>query len=726
MRVTQKMISNSMQYAFQKNLSGISKTQEQISLGTKINRPSDDPAGFSQTMALQSNLSLNKQYQRNITDGLGWLEQTDVGLNNATVIMQTAREKANQGANDTLTRDDRIAVAKQIDAMTDEMVEVANTSLGGKYIFAGLKNTATPFHRSGDDFTFTGDDSDVLREIAPDGRYEVNINGKKFFFDKIVDVAKGAGSMVDTVDITSEQDIVKSFGAITDADLTTTPLNGKLVLNIDGNDYDISFSGESTVAAMLAKINSALGVNGSAAMDTDSNLVLSSNSTNPGTYIKVKSIDDNLSGLKLLAGFNGLQFGKYKVSTVDGASPGDSTAVVTDYYSQAGNTIVGNVGVVSASNTFNSSILMEVTKVNYTQDHAEIISSAALAIPPGVLPDGSKLGLKIDGVDYMVNFSGVTSNNDVVSQINKVLGTAGEAYLDGGNNLVLRSNSTGQDSKIQVTQIDDPAVLNLALNQSGGVGVADAAVRFTYHTYDKDGNRYDGCVEQVFTDTDPKDGIPDTPAHLIIGDGSGTHDIDLNISLTRFVEAGDKAVISVAAQTVAGDDSIGINYDGKDRKWVFNDNAVDSGAKLKFFTLDEGNGEFYDGNVDLTFNGSISDSTDAATFTAGNIFDSLVYLRKKLENNQTAKISQCLEYLDEKMGWLLQERVRVGARTNHLESVDEHYSNLEVNINDMMDGYYSTDVAKATVELNEKQLTYQASLAAGARIMQTNLLDYLK
>jgi len=728
MRVTQRMITNSMQYAFQRNLSGISKTQEQIQLGTKINRPSDDPAGYSQTMALQSNLNLNKQYQRNITDGLGWLTQTDMGLGNATDIIETVRTNTVYGANGgTLTEDDRIDLAKLVDAMTDEMVEVANTSLGGKYIFAGLKNTETPFHRSGDDFTFSGDDSAVLREIAPDGRYEVNINGKKFFFDKLVDVAKGAGSTVDTVDITSDEYMVKSFGAVTDAfdNLVGGPLNGKLVLNIDGNDYQVTFTGESTGAAMLTAINSVLGVNGSAALDADNNLVLSSSGTNPGTYIKVKSIDEDLAGLKLLAGFNGLQFGEYKVSTVDGVSPGDSTATVTDYYSQAENTIVSNVGVVSASNTFNSSILMEVTNVNYTDDNAEIVSSAALTIPPAVLPDGSRLGLKIDGVDYLVTFSGVTSNADVVSQINSVLGTNGEAYLDGSDNLVLRSNTTGQDSKMEVTLIDDPAVLNLALNQSGGVGVTDMTVKFTYHTYDKDGNRYDGCVSQVFTDTDPKDGNPDFPTSLTIGDGSGTHDIDLNINLTRFAEAGDKAVISVAAQAVAGDDCVGVNYDGKDRKWIFNDSAADAGVSLKFFTLDEGNGEFYDGNIDLTFNGSITDSTDAATFTAGNIFDCLVYLRKKLENDQTEKISQCLDFLDEKSGWLVQEQVRIGARTNHLESVDEQYSNLEVNINDMMDGYYSTDVAKATVELYEKQLTYQASLAAGATIMQTSLLDYL-
>ncbi|OPX94325.1 MAG: Flagellar hook-associated protein 3 [Pelotomaculum sp. PtaB.Bin104] len=842
MRVTQRMLTNSLQYALQRNLNGISKTQEEISLGTRINRPSDDPAGFSQTLALQSNLNLNKQYQRNITDGLGWLEQTDVGLDKATVAMQTAREKAVQGANDTLTQDDRIALAEQIDAMTDEMVEVANTSLGGKYIFAGLKNTYAPFSRSGDDFMFVGDDNDVLREIAPGGRYEVNINGKKFFYDKLVEVDRGAGSMVDTVDITADQDMVKSFGALpTDLFLATpgNALNGNLKLNIDGKSYNVTFSNVTSRADILATINSVLGVAGTASMDADSNLIISSSSTNLGTSIKVTSCDQSLSGLKLLAGFNNLQFGKYTVATVDGTGPSASTAVVSDYYAQGKNTIVSNVGVVNTSNSFNSSVLMEVTKVNYTQNHAEILSSAALG---GVLPtQGNKLGLNIDGKDYTVTFSTPTnpinpptpSWDDYVKQINDVIGTAGEASISSDNFLVIRSSSTGQGSTVRVTQVNEPT-LNLQLNQDCAVGITDVTVKFTYHIYDKDGIQYDGCMEQKFWDTDKwkgdvlddsgplplvngstftlqgfksdgtqgaaqiytittgvndnltalasainadsattgvtatltgagttnarlvlstvgggelyadddasnplavimggaqyvssKDGDPDSPAHIILQDDSGTHNIDLNIDLTRFISTGDKAVISVAAQAVAGDDSISVNYDGKDRKWVFNDGAVDSAANIKFFSLDEGNGESYDGGINLTFNGSISDSSEAATFTAGNIFDSLVYLRKKLENNQSDKINKCLDYLDEKIGWLLQERVRVGARTNHLESVDEQYTNLEVNLSDMMKGYYSTDVAKATVELGEKQLTYQASLAAGARIMQTSLLDYL-
>jgi len=519
-RVTQRMLSNNLLYSYEKNLSGISKTQEQISLGTKINRPSDDPSGCSLTMALMSNLNLNGQYQRNITNGLGWLQQTDVGLEKATDAMQKVRELVVQGANDTLTQDDRVAIAEQVDTMTDAMVEVANTSLGGIYIFAGLDNTSEPFHRSGDDFTFTGDDSEVLREIAPGARYQVNINGKHFFYDNLVEVAKGSGSTVDQV-----------------------------------------------------------------------------------------TIDD------------GLQFGEYKISTTveDAASAGDSEAQVTSYYTQEGNTIVANVGVVNAGNVYNSSILMEVTGINYTSEYK----------------------------------------------------------------------------------------------------ISDVTVQFTYHQYNKsDGSYTTGTVSQTFTDSDG-DGDPDTPASFTVGD------IDLNMDLTEFIVRGDKAVISVTAQSAIGDNNIGIDYDGTDRNWVFSNTVADPGNDLKFFTLDEGNGESYDGTVDITFNGGFATASEAATFTAGNIFDCLVYVRKKLENNQTDKIEQCLSYLDEKIGWLLQERVRVGARTTHLEAIDEQYTNLEVNLSDMMDGYYSTDVAKATVELNEKTLIYQASLAAGARIMQTSLLDYL-
>lgn len=728
MRVTQRILNNETQYSLQRNLASIMASQEQISRGTRINRPSDDPSGFSLTLALQSNLHLNKQYQRNITNGLGWLEQTDIGINNAVTILQDARVLTDQGANGTWTADDLATMARQIDAMLDQMVGVANTSLGGQYIFAGMKNNVTPFYRIGDDIVFVGDDRSVLRAIAPGGDYAVNINGQKYFYDDLVDILKGAGSTVDTVDISAENAQVSSFGPVSDALLAATPLNGKMVVNIDGINYEVAFNNVDNVNDMLDKINSAFDSPeiGEAFID-NGQLVIKSNSSNAGNFVRVDSLDAGLAVLNLLPEFNSLQFGEYKVSTLDGAVAADSKAVVTDYYAQIRNTIVGNVGVVGADNQYNSSILMEVTNVNYTHEYAEITSLAPLNINPGDLSDGSQLTLKIDEREYLIRFSGVNNNQDVVEQINSTLGTLGTAYLDGNNNLVLRSATKGQSSQVEVVQIDGnlTAPLGLSLNQSGGMGIEEVTVKFTYHTYDKDGNRYDGCVSQTFYDTDPKDGDPDSPATVLIGDGNGTHDFDLSINLTRNVTAGDKAVISISAQAIADDDSVSVGYDGKERKWVFNDGAVDTSAALKFFTLDEGNGEAYDGGIDLTFTGGIADSREAVTFTAGNMFDCLLYLRKKLDNNEQEKVIKCLDYLDEKSNLLLQEWVKVGARTNHLTAVDSNYNSYEVNLNDMMSRYYSTDYYKASIELYEKELTFNASLAAAAQIMQTSLLNYL-
>jgi flagellar hook-associated protein 3 FlgL len=84
---------------------------------------------------------------RNITDGLSYLDGADTALGTAGELLQKALEYAIQGANGTLEKDDMAAIGEQIDKMIDELVDIANTTVGGKYIFAGTKNDRPPFER---------------------------------------------------------------------------------------------------------------------------------------------------------------------------------------------------------------------------------------------------------------------------------------------------------------------------------------------------------------------------------------------------------------------------------------------------------------------------------------------------------------------------------------------------------------------------------------------------
>ena len=192
MRVTNQMMGNSLKQHIQNNLTKLSRTQEQLSTGKTILRPSDNPTDISRLMAVKAQKEINKQYTQNIDDGLTYLYTTDTALGTAGEMLAQANELAVQGANGTLDDQDMKAIGEQIDKMIDEMVEVANTTAGGKYIFAGRTNSSPPFERDPNHpevIMYKGDLKRISREIANLSQHTVDapgvLDGKNGVFGEV-------------------------------------------------------------------------------------------------------------------------------------------------------------------------------------------------------------------------------------------------------------------------------------------------------------------------------------------------------------------------------------------------------------------------------------------------------------------------------------------------------------------------------------------------------------
>lgn len=178
-RVSNMMITDSSIRYIQNNLQRSARLQEQISAEKAIIRPSDNPGQISHVMGVNSTIARNDQYSRNIDDGLAYLKQADSALNTIGETLSDAKTLALQGANDTQGNDDRKAIAEQIDKQIDALVDLGNSSLGGKYLFAGKKNSQPPFYRDPNtgDVYYRGDTQRVSREIVFGSSYEVDAAG---------------------------------------------------------------------------------------------------------------------------------------------------------------------------------------------------------------------------------------------------------------------------------------------------------------------------------------------------------------------------------------------------------------------------------------------------------------------------------------------------------------------------------------------------------------------
>src|SRR5438046_9166096 len=113
MRVTLGMIADASLRNIEANQSRLETLQNQITSGTQITKPSDDPIGAAQALSLQESLDQATQYGRNIDQGISWLNTSDSALSSVTDAIHRARELAVQAAHGTLTPADPRPIPSQ-------------------------------------------------------------------------------------------------------------------------------------------------------------------------------------------------------------------------------------------------------------------------------------------------------------------------------------------------------------------------------------------------------------------------------------------------------------------------------------------------------------------------------------------------------------------------------------------------------------------------------------
>ncbi|MBC7319922.1 flagellar hook-associated protein FlgL [bacterium] len=183
MRVTYNTIANNVLRNLSNNLTRLEKLQSQLSSGKKVIKPSDDPVSASRIMGLRSTLNANSQYNRNVDFLETELNIADRALQNLSSALSRVKSLAIRGANESLSQEDRDAIAGEVNQIIDYIIQVGNTDIAGRYIFGGYKTTSAPLERVEDDIVYRGDDNTRLVEISNSVTVESSPNGKVLFVD---------------------------------------------------------------------------------------------------------------------------------------------------------------------------------------------------------------------------------------------------------------------------------------------------------------------------------------------------------------------------------------------------------------------------------------------------------------------------------------------------------------------------------------------------------------
>lgn len=184
MRITQTMLQDNMLRNLFASQREMDKYMTQIYTGKKIRRPSEDPIIAMRGINLRTELTEIEQYQRNASGVWKWMDHADDALDKATKVLQRMEELAVQAANDPMTQTERESIAREVEELRDQLVDIANTNISGRYIFNGTDTDHKPIIKQEDSWVLdkrNGRNEEVQIEIAKGITIPVNIDPDMVF-----------------------------------------------------------------------------------------------------------------------------------------------------------------------------------------------------------------------------------------------------------------------------------------------------------------------------------------------------------------------------------------------------------------------------------------------------------------------------------------------------------------------------------------------------------------
>lgn len=138
MRITTSNAFDSSLANLQRRQQALTETQEQLTSGKRVRKPSDDPAAAARAERALASVSRSEAQMRALEASRSAMQGSESALGDASELMQQARERLVSAGNGGYTDSERFAIAKAIRGLRDDLLTVANRSDGaGRYLFGG-------------------------------------------------------------------------------------------------------------------------------------------------------------------------------------------------------------------------------------------------------------------------------------------------------------------------------------------------------------------------------------------------------------------------------------------------------------------------------------------------------------------------------------------------------------------------------------------------------------
>jgi flagellin len=148
----------------------LANSVERLSSGLRINRAKDDAAGLGVGENLQKQLNGAQQGLHNVNDAISMAQTAEGALQAVTAVAQRIITLATQGANETMSADQRSAISAEIDKLRTSVQDMAKRT---KYTDTLLFNYAS--NSTGMNIQVSNQSSDTI-SVGPNALGYMNIS----------------------------------------------------------------------------------------------------------------------------------------------------------------------------------------------------------------------------------------------------------------------------------------------------------------------------------------------------------------------------------------------------------------------------------------------------------------------------------------------------------------------------------------------------------------------
>jgi len=160
----------------------LQRLSRQLSSGKRLTRPSDDPVAVGWIINARSDLANVLNQQKALARAQTLTGPADTALDSTSSALRQVQDIVLAATQPGLTDAAHSGQAAVVRSVRQRIMDVANASVKGTYLFAGKLSATKPFAEDATGaVTYTGDSEGVQVWVAPDRPLEVTIPGDRLF-----------------------------------------------------------------------------------------------------------------------------------------------------------------------------------------------------------------------------------------------------------------------------------------------------------------------------------------------------------------------------------------------------------------------------------------------------------------------------------------------------------------------------------------------------------------